>query len=397
MNLRVKNPQTRSPRRLLLGWIVLSATCAAFGGLLLAQQPFGYPPPSNSTAPYYSPYSSAVYQPAATPPPHAGSTMPGPSSSVPIFNPRYPNAPQGGWPGYGYGNPYGGGYGGYLNGAANLTVANAQYNLTTEQARIVREEANRQALQTQRATIKEMEWERKNWLQQYSPYLIRERQMATDLRIALYDPTQEDIWSGEALNSIFTDLKNAESMGRTLPSVPLNPQVLAQINLNSGDTYVGAGMLRHLKFDWPWILRQSSFDGMRQNVEQLLRKAVAQVKAGGIDITLVNQVKAAVSDALDQVGDMVQNGDITPTECIDGTRYLNEIKSSLQVLTTNDATNYFNGTYDARGATVAQLVQNMASQGLKFAPAPPGADHDYASLYRSLVTEEYRLREMGAR
>ena len=79
-----------------------------------------------------------------------------------------------------------------------MTVANAQYNLTTQQARIVRQEANRQALQTQRATIKEMEWERKNWLQRYSPYLVRQRQMATDLRVALYDPTQEEIWSGEA-------------------------------------------------------------------------------------------------------------------------------------------------------------------------------------------------------
>jgi hypothetical protein len=383
-------------RRLVVRSTLLGVACAAFTGLLLAQQPFGYPPQGNSTMPYYNPSSSAVSQPAGYPPPHAGSTMPGPSSSVPIFNPAYPNAPQGGWPGYG-GSPYGGGAGGYLNGAANMTVANAQYNLTTQQARIVRQEANRQALQTQRATIKEMEWERKNWLQRYSPYLVRQRQMATDLRVALYDPTQEEIWSGEAMNSILTDLQNAESMGRSLPSVPLNPQVLAQINLNSGDTYVGAGMLRHLKFEWPWILRQSSFDSMRQNVEQVLRKAVAQLKAGGIDITLVNQVKATVSDALDQVGDMVQNGEITPTECIDGTRYLNEIKSSLQVLTTNDATNYFNGTYDARGATVAQLVQNMASQGLKFAPAPPGADHDYASLYRSLVTEEYRLRDMGAR
>jgi hypothetical protein len=285
-----------------------------------------------------------------------------------------------------------------MQGAANLTVANAQYQLTTQQARIVQQQADREALQTRRDTINEMEWERANWLKHYAPYRVRERQIARDLRVALFDPTQEEIWSGEALNTIFNDLKNAESMGLAAPSVPLDPQVLAQINLNSGDTYVGAGVLRNLKtFDWPWILRQSAFDATRQAVEQALRTAVAQVKTGGVDIMLVNTVNTAVSTAEEQVGNMVQDQDITPTQYVDAMRYLKEIKSSLEVLQTNDAANYFNGTYQARGATVAQLVQNMAAQGLKFAPAPPADETAYSSLYRSLVTEEYRLRNMGAR
>jgi hypothetical protein len=375
-------------------WGLLAVTYAT-PGLVLAQQPFGYPQ-GNSTAPSYNPYSTAVVQPTGYPGAQAQSTMPAPPSNVPIFNPAYPNAPSGGW------NPYGGSYmgryGGYLQGAANMTVANAQYQLTTQQARIVQQQADREALQTRRDTINELEWERANWLRHYAPYRVRERQIARDLRIALFDPTQEDIWSGESLNAIFNDLKNAESMGLATASVPLDPQVLAHINLNSGDTYVGAGVLRNLKtFDWPWILRQSAFDDMRKMVELALRTAVAQVKTGSIDINLVNTVTTAINTAEQQVDTMVQGQDITPTQYVEGMSYLKEFKQSLQVLQTNDAANYFNGTYNARGATVAQLVQNMASQGLKFAPAPPADDTYYNSLYRSLVTEEYRLRQMGAR
>ncbi len=386
------------PRR--LGWVLLGVIGAAFAGLLPAQQPFGYPSQGNSTAPGYNPSSSAVLQPQASPPPQARSTMPGPSSSVPIFNPAYPNAPSGGY-GYGWGG-WGSGYrnpfGGYLQGAANMTVANAQYQLTNQQARIVQQQADRDALKTRQAAIAESEWERKNWLQRISPYEVRQRQKVRDLRVALADPPQMEIWSGAVLNTLLNDLKNAQSQGLTFPSVPLDPQVLARINVSTGDTYLGAGMLRNLnKFDWPWILRQAVFDDMRQNVEQQLRAAVAQAKAGGVDITTVNQVNAAVSAAEDQVGTMLQSGEITPTQYVDGMRYLREIKSSLQVLQTNDAANYFNGTYSARGATVAQLVQNMASQGLKFAPAPPADEASYSSLYRSLVTEEFRLRKVGAR
>jgi hypothetical protein len=136
---------------------------------------------------------------------------------------------------------------------------------------------------------------------------------------------------------------------------------------------------------------------MRQTVEEALRTAVAQVKKGSIDINLVNTVNTVVQNAENQVGTMAQDQDITPTQYVEGMSYLKEIKSSLLVLQTNDAANYFNGTYNARGATVAQLVQNMASQGLKFAPAPPDDEAAYNSLYRSLVTEEDRLRNMGAR
>lgn len=385
------NAPIRLLRRHLLAWISLSVTCAA-AGLLLAQQPFGYPSARDSTVPNYNPYSSAVQSPGSYPP-QAGSTLPAPGAAAPVFNPAYPPAPY-----YGWGGGYPGGYGGYLNGAANLTVANAQYQLTNQQARIERQEANRQALQTQRATIQEMEWERNNWLQRYSPYLVRQRQIAQDLHVALFDPTQEEISDGEALNTIFSDLKHAQSMGLIFPPVPLEPSVLAHINLNSGDTYVGAGMLRNLKtFDWPWILRQSSFDSMRHNVETMLRKAVAQARSGNIDVNMVNQVNTAVQNAEDQVTDMIQDGQITPTQCIEATRYLNEIKKSLLVLQTNDAADYFNGTYDARGATVAQLVHNMAAKGLKFAPAPPEDETYYNSLYQSLLAEEYRLRDMGAR
>jgi hypothetical protein len=384
--------------RRLLGWTLLGVTFAAVAGLVPAQQPFGFAPQGNGTAPNYNPYSGAVLQPAASPPPQAQSTMPAPSSAAPIVNPTYPNAPSYGY-GYGLGGGYSGNpYGGYLQGAANMTVANAQYQLTNQEARIVQQRADRDALKTRQATIEENEWERKNWLQRISPYVVRQKQIARDLRVALYDPPEMEIWSGEVLNTLLNDLKNAQSQGRTFPPVPLDPRVLANINVSTGDTYVGAGMLRNLKtFDWPWILRQSAFDGMRQNVEKLLRTAVAQAKGGGIDITLLNQVTAAVAAAEDQVGNMAQDGEITPTQYVDGMRYLREIKSSLQVLQTNDAANYFNGTYSAQGATVAQLVQNMMSQGLKFAPAPPGDESYYNSLYRSLVTEEYRLRATGAK
>jgi hypothetical protein len=376
------------------------AVAIAAAGPALAQQPFGFPSPGSGAVPTYNPSSAAVRQPVDSPNAQAQSTATGTRSSVPIFNPAYPNAPVGGYGlgGYGLGGYGPGGYGGYMQGAANVTVANGQYQLTTQQARIVQQQADREALRTRRAALQERDYERANWLRQIDPETIRERNVERALRQAMFDPPQYEISSGDAPNTLLADLQNAESLGLRLPSVPLDPRMLANISVTTGVTTEGVGMLKNLShFDWPLVLRQGAFDTDRQQIQDLMRNAVAQVKGSGLTPDLVDAAKMAIDTLEGKMGTEAQTQQVTPTQYIEGMRYLRELKSALRVLQDPDAVNYFNGKYQARGATVAELVQNMASQGLRFAPAGPGDDPYYSALYRALVTEEYRLRETGAR
>jgi hypothetical protein len=112
-------------------------------------------------------------------------------------------------------------YGGYLQGAADMTVANAQYQLTTQQARIVREQANREAIQTRRSTQDQVGYESVEWLNRIDPEQAREREAEQALRRNMFDPPSVEIWSGDALNALVRDLKNAQSLGDRGPAVPL--------------------------------------------------------------------------------------------------------------------------------------------------------------------------------
>src|SRR5262249_39500325 len=68
-----------------------------------------------------------------------------------------------GYPGYGYGYyPYIDPYGGALNGVANLTTANAQYQLTVQQARRVSEQVNQDRIDTRRKLFDELRYEQMN-------------------------------------------------------------------------------------------------------------------------------------------------------------------------------------------------------------------------------------------
>ncbi len=379
--------------RCLLGRTAAVLVGAGLAGLASAQQAAPLPPPINVNVPNFNPGSGVVRQPGAT---LAGQVQPTASlqSTVPIFNPAYPNAPGGGYGGWGYGGGggYGRGLGGYLNGAANLTVANAQYQLTIQQAKIVREQARREAIETARATLQEQEYERDEWLRRTDPETQKQKDLERALRRSLNDPPLTEIWSGTALNAILKDIQNAQSSGANGPPVFVDAEWLPHINLTTGVTTAGVGMLKDLtRFNWPLPLRKNDFRKEREQIEEMTRKAVAQAPTGNIDADLLDNLDNAVGDLEDRI--RVRAPDMTPTQVVQASRYARELKDSLKVLQDPNVANYFNNKWKAQGNTVGELVANMTSQGLHFAPASASDEPSYTALHRAMVTYEYRLRQ----
>jgi hypothetical protein len=349
--------------------------------------------PAVAGVPANTPNSGLVRPPSArlqaTPQP----TMPL-QSTLPLFNPAYPQAAGGwGWVGWGPGTS---GYYGYLAGAADVTIANAQYHLISQQARIIREQANREALLTRRATIEQQNWEREDWLRRYDPEVVRQRDQERALWRSLNDPPATEIWSGAALNDLVRDIQKAEAAGVRAAPVPVDPEMLARINLTSGTTYAGAGLLKDpTRFNWPLALRRATYQTEREQIEELARTAVDRVTSNRLDADLIANLDKAVEALTDHVQD--SHLEMTPTQYIQALRYLRELKDSLKVLRDPKVANYFNSTWKARGVTVGELLQNMSAQGLTFGWATSGDESSYTALHRALVTYDYRLRQMGAR
>jgi hypothetical protein len=364
---------------------------AGLAGLVSAQPPPPMPLP-DPNVPAFNPASAVIRQPGAaldaqTPP--VGSLR----STVPIFNPAYPNAP-GGWGGWG-GGSYGLGLGGYLQGAANLTVANAQYQLTTQQAKIVREQARREAIETRRATLQQQEYERNDWLRRIDPETQHQKDLDRALRRSMGDPPSSEIWAGIALNALLKDIQNAQTASVRAPGVPLDPEWLPHINVTTGvASTAGVGMLKDLtKFNWPLPLRKALFQKERAQIEEMTRQAVAMAPGGNIDADLLDKLNEAVGDLEERI--RIRAPDMTPTQVVQSTRYVHELKDSLRGLQDPNVANYFNGKWKAEGNTVAELVANMTGQGLKFAPATSGDEPTYTVLHRAMVTYVYRLKQVA--
>jgi hypothetical protein len=273
-------------------------------------------------------------------------------------------------------------YAGYLNGAANLTTANANYQSTIQQARLAREEARRSALQTHHQAILERQWERSLIP---DPEQVRQKQMQRSLERSRNNPPPTDIWSGTALNDLLRAIQTSQTDGTNGPEVPLAPEVLKHINLTTGKTTGGIGLLRgDGKLSWPFVLRQGMFQEPRKQLDQLLPQAVKQARSGQVDADLVNQINASVKE-LEQAVDAGASSDLTPDQYIAASRYLRELKASTRILQQDDVAKYFRSEWTPQGATVADLVKQMTKQGLKFAPAVSGDESYYTALHRALV------------
>lgn len=290
----------------------------------------------------------------------------------------------GGFGGYGiYGtqwmmNPFQG----YLSGAAEVTTANAKYQLVIQQAKLLRQEYIRSTLQTRKAAIEEYEYERAHWP---DPEKIRQDTIRRELETARFQPPLTDVWSGRSLNALLRHLIDQQGRGAKGPAIPLSEDTLKSINLTAGDTRGNIGLLKDKgDLQWPQSLQGEVFKAPREDFNRRLKDAAQTVSLGNnpepSTLSDLNTDVRRLSEMLD-----ASIGALSPDEYTDASRYLRLLRDTVTALKDPKVANYFNGRWSAKSKDVATLVKYMAEQGLRFAPATPKDEPAYLALYHALA------------
>jgi hypothetical protein len=289
--------------------------------------------------------------------------------------------------GYGFGlgnvqwmmNPYQG----YLQGAADITRANAQYYQTIAQARLTRQEGIRSSLETRRAMIEEAEWERQHMP---DPEKIRQRAQERELTTARASPPPTDIWSGRALNALLRHLVAQIGDGAKGPRIPLSEDVAKHINVKVGDSVGNVSLLKNKgDLDWPEALQGGAFKDSREQINSLMQRAYKSVDSGN------NPDPATLSDLQAQyrkLSEILRNNvsELRPDEYIEAKRFLNEVSQTIRGLQDPNVVHQFSDDWKPKKArTVAELVQHMREKGLLFAPASEADQAAYVALYHALA------------
>jgi hypothetical protein len=269
----------------------------------------------------------------------------------------------------------------YLQGAAEVTRANAEYQQALQEARLAREKANQEHLVTRRRTIEQAEWERSRLP---DPETVRQEQLARALDRARVSPPLTEIWSGEPLNVLLRNLAARQSQRDHGPNVPLSEEVLESINLAAGDTRGHVGLLKDGPLQWPRPLDGEAFQKGREAVNRGLRHAVKAVQLKGRpDRGTLKALRADLKELRERLDASVHA--LSPDESIQAARYLKLVGNTVTALEDPNVFNHFNGNWTARGENVSELVNFMAEKGLRFAPAAPGDEPAYLALYHALA------------
>jgi len=335
----------------------------------------------------YNPYPQIVNTPYY--PPVSPYYMPGYGGSIVNTMSGYPTSPGYSSPGYTPSYPEGGGYpspyvpsydptSSFLMGAASVINADGKFRINNQQANVLREQVRSAHIDNNRKAFDEFLYERANtptWLDDL------ERQRKLNLRYALVNPSGSEILAGTSLNTLLDSLKQMQGRNVQGPDVPLDEELLKQINVTAGSG-ANAGLLKNEKLTWPLALTGSDFADDRTHVERNIRNAVNEAEHGPVEPA---RLKDLLADVARMTKDLErQIGDITPNQYIEAEKYLKLLGDAITALSRPDGVNYINGKYAARGKTVGDLVKNMA--GLKFAQATPGEEQAYKALQEKLAS-----------
>jgi hypothetical protein len=308
------------------------------------------------------------------------STMPGASSA----------SPYGGSP-YGYSSQYT--YippdAALLMGFASLTNAQGQYWNQIQQARLLREQSYVASFETAK---KRVEFER--WYEEYGKPTapkMRDKEMATDLDRARKDPPATEVWSGKSLNDLLRSIQSLGALSRG-PNLPLDEDTLKHINLSAG-ARGNVGMLRDGGFlTWPLQLQEPQFTDLRERLGKNIPRAVTDLKGNHpVESALLKDINSDFKALNEELS--ASAGDLSPSHYIEAKRYLNQLAQAVRALADPNAVKYFNNTWNAKGKNAAELVANMTRDGLVFAPAAPGDEAAYSSLYQSLRAFEGGMQQ----
>lgn len=300
----------------------------------------------------------------------------------------------------GYVPPYGyGGYGytnttrteGALYGVAAVTNANGQYQVQIQQARQAQAQADMAKLDVRRRIKQEAEYER---MMMPNPEQVRIAEMNASLAHSRVNPPNTDIWSGDALNDFLMFAQSVQRQGLQGPLVPLTEDMLRNINVTTGTTRGSTGALNDGKpLKWPLTLKRSGYRGEREMLDQLVADLVKQAGTSqGPDADTIVDAKKTIEKMESKLRSNI--ADLTPDEYTSSKRFLTQLSQSVKTMEDPNASNYVSRKWAARGNSVAELVDEMTRNGLKFAPAVSGQEPSYSTLYAAMATYDVGLQRM---
>jgi hypothetical protein len=294
----------------------------------------------------------------------------GPASAQ--YNPYYPRG------GYGYGYGWGG-PGSVQAGQAQILDSIGNLAINQEKSRLEAEKVARSKLETRKATLNEMLYEKA-----MTPTYGEERAIDENRKVErmLTTPTSMEICEGKTLNQFLPLLEQMTSRGVMGPPIPLDPYALSKINVKTGGNGPNLSLLVQNPISWPLGLRGP----IQQKLAAVIKTALAQATKDELDPIVYREVQMLTTQLQDDFTRRFQTDQVNAGDYLVATPFLEQLQQNVVALGQPGVNRILDGSYSARGSNVPELVAYMTGNGLTFAPCAPGNQAAYQGLHNAFVS-----------
>lgn len=279
---------------------------------------------------------------------------------------------------------------GYMYGTASLIDASGEYGKQYQEARMMNQKSEQEKIKTKMMLLDARRYEAS-----LKPSMneIREGQQRERLRRTMNDPPLTEILNGSALNTLLVEQKKELASRIYGPSVPLSPYVLAKINVSAPTGGGNIGIFAEGgRLNWPFPLRAQVYAEDRNKIDELARTVFTQATQNAVTPEVLNEMTKSQENLVATLNSQIN--DVSPGDYMTSKRFLDQLMRGITSMKSPNTANYFNGKWAARGGSVAELVANMAQEGLTFAPATRGSEAEYRSLHQSMVNYQAGIDSM---
>jgi len=166
----------------------------------------------------------------------------------------------------------------------------------------------------------------------------------------------------------------------------VDDEVLKKINVTGvNPNGASVGLLKDEgNLQWPQPLMTGEFKAPRELLSKTLRTVVQNLKSSeSVGSGSLNDLKTDLA----QLNLLVSKSELSATDYIEAKTYLDQVAGAVRALGDKDVASYFNHKFNSKN--VAELVDDMRTKGLDFAPAAPGDEGAYRALQQALAAYDY--------
>jgi hypothetical protein len=285
--------------------------------------------------------------------------------------------------------------GGYMRGFADVVRTLTTGMMDEQRSHLMRPQVQRERMENQRRELV-------NWL--YSREKMptaeddRQRDLALQVHRALNNPPLGDIYSGRAMNVLLDDLSRKPGKDSAV-QIPIKlDDVAAHINFTRQGNKGNPAILKFVhsnegRLPWPAVLAGPQYTAERDQIDLLARTLCKEAQADQVAPSNLESMSAATRKLLQSLNAGIR--DLTPSEYGEARRFLGDLEDAIILLGQPNARDCF-GARAPKADTMSDLVQQMLSRGLRFAPATAGDEAVYVAVHRALASYASNVTGMAA-